>query len=409
MLKDTQPSDYVIDLRLGARTIGPAPPNKQQSYSGSNGLVYRCSFQEARFVLKVMWNVYGDQLTADLLCRFQEEVAVQTRLRDQHKRCDNVLSLLHHRTAQFFAGNFPGWPEGPDVLRMEKTLFVAAPFLPLDLQQLTRLRKEMRRVPPFFEDKGTFCVVLCFLILLLRKELWEIMRGMLCALRFLWKNLVSHRDVKSDNVMLKRENGCWIPVLIDLGTAIDWCSEGVRRENEPFMYTGGNPGGAAITHPPEILSTTRPVDRSKQDLYALGKMFGCIMTINPLSNDPKSGAPEWEQPVSLRTPSSQSFSSNRLDRQARFGDLPSCYHAKLRALVMDLVQPFGLRPGFPGVAERVGFRWWSRAPVSDAVHCGVLCLLSALKHKGIMLERRVIETILRLLDSNSLVQPWTDE
>ncbi len=159
--------------------------------------------------------------------------------------------------------------------------------------------------------------------------------------------------------MLKREHGQWIPIVIDFGTALDWRSD-KTRECPRFVYPGADRQGSPFIQPPEVLATVRDVNRSRQDVFAVGKLFGGLM-----SSDER-----WEQ-------------------QGMTGTLPDCYDARLHRLVLEFVQPFSSRPGF---------RWWSRVPVVDAVHLGVLCFLVALKRGKVGLQRDSIEAILTMIE-----------
>ena len=52
-----------------------------------------------------------------------------------------------------------------------------------------------------------------------RKQVVAIMEDLLRAVHYLHTRGIFHRDIKLDNIMLRRQNNSYRPVLIDLGMA----------------------------------------------------------------------------------------------------------------------------------------------------------------------------------------------
>ena len=94
-------------------------------------------------------------------------------------------------------------------------------------------------------------------------EAVTILRGLLAGIDTMHRHGLIHRDIKPDNIIFV--NGT--PKLSDPGLVI---SEG---ENATFA---GTPGFM----PPEMLTQETPADR-QSDLYALGKVFYCMVTGTP--------------------------------------------------------------------------------------------------------------------------------
>lgn len=95
------------------------------------------------------------------------------------------------------------------------------------------------------------------------EEAVTILRGLLAGIDAMHRSGLIHRDIKPDNIIFV--NGT--PKLSDPGLVI---SEG---EHATFA---GTPGFI----PPEMLAHETPADR-QSDLYALGKVFYCMVTGNP--------------------------------------------------------------------------------------------------------------------------------
>jgi serine/threonine protein kinase len=201
-------------------------------------------------VLKIMFNIYNLG-TKEIRAHSSQEYAILARLQREKAHCAHVVELLHHVKAAM-----PPLSELPDwdcTEAFDETEFVALPFLPLNLQQVLMQRKSARGVGPFFDHE----------------EVSQIGEGLLKAVRFLQKHGVVHRDLKPDNVMLTQRDGCWVPVLIDFGIALEFPrTRGFITNFIVGFCLGGNPSFL----PPEIrwAQPSMLLDYSKSDQFGVG-------------------------------------------------------------------------------------------------------------------------------------------
>jgi serine/threonine protein kinase len=133
-------------------------------------------------------------------------------------------------------------------------------------------------------------------------EIVQIATRLCDVLRHLHTNLVVHRDVKRDNILIDIPyitslpsllvNNSLLTVLIisyvglhsqanvvlgDFGEALDFRDSGLDDFKLPYPINGPSKGGAGIALAPEILSAqpgrVSVLDYSMNDIYALGRVM----------------------------------------------------------------------------------------------------------------------------------------
>ncbi len=166
------------------------------AFYGSFSALSLCQLKDNghRFVLKIVYNVHERDTTA-FLNHFTRDCMILARLQQDSVPCDNVVRQLGSMAeAMPERDMLPNWDCS---VPFKKAMFVAMPFLQLNLQQLIARRKEVRADGVFFEHE----------------EFIQIAHGLLTAVRHLQRQRVAHRDMKADNVMLKRHAGRWVAVV----------------------------------------------------------------------------------------------------------------------------------------------------------------------------------------------------
>jgi serine/threonine protein kinase len=94
-----------------------------------------------------------------------------------------------------------------------------------------------------------------------RKAVVSLMEGMLQGVHYLHSKGIFHRDIKLDNIMLRRDGNTYRPVIIDLGMAH-------YTENTNYLFDKcGSPGYIA----PEVF--TKGARDPKGDVFSLGVIF----------------------------------------------------------------------------------------------------------------------------------------
>lgn len=94
-----------------------------------------------------------------------------------------------------------------------------------------------------------------------RKVVASLMEDMLRGLHYLHSKGIFHRDIKLDNIMLRKEGKDYRPVIIDLGMAH-------YTNNSEYLFDKcGSPGYVA----PEVF--TQGAKDPKGDVFSLGVIF----------------------------------------------------------------------------------------------------------------------------------------
>ena len=94
-----------------------------------------------------------------------------------------------------------------------------------------------------------------------RKAVVSLMEGMLRGVHYLHSKGIFHRDIKLDNIMLRRDGNSYRPVIIDLGMAH-------YTENSNYLFDKcGSPGYIA----PEVF--IHGARNPKGDVFSLGVIF----------------------------------------------------------------------------------------------------------------------------------------
>ena len=94
-----------------------------------------------------------------------------------------------------------------------------------------------------------------------RKAVVSLMEGMLQGVHYLHSKGIFHRDIKLDNIMLRRNGNTYRPVIIDLGMAH-------YTKNTSYLFDKcGSPGYIA----PEVF--TKGARDPKGDVFSLGVIF----------------------------------------------------------------------------------------------------------------------------------------
>jgi serine/threonine protein kinase len=106
----------------------------------------------------------------------------------------------------------------------------------------------------------------------LNHKVRDLLEDLLPPLNHLFSSRMLHRDIKPDNVMVLRENGC--ARIIDLGS--------IASLDDRHSWGGG---GSMLFQPPEVLRNDHGcVLQPSQDLYALGVVLYqalCGITCHP--------------------------------------------------------------------------------------------------------------------------------
>jgi len=85
---------------------------------------------------------------------------------------------------------------------------------------------------------------------------------------------IIHRDIKPSNVMVKREDGRWVPIVTDFGLAH------VATAGPALTRTGQRLGTAAYMSPEQARGDTDTIDR-RSDVYGLGATMYELLTRRP--------------------------------------------------------------------------------------------------------------------------------
>lgn len=97
-----------------------------------------------------------------------------------------------------------------------------------------------------------------------RKNVLSILEDLLRAVHYLHSKGIIHRDIKLENIMLRKQHHSYRPVIIDLGLAH-------HAEQESFLFEKcGTPGYIA----PEIF--VYGAKHPKGDVFSLGAIFHAL-------------------------------------------------------------------------------------------------------------------------------------
>ncbi|MEM9836468.1 MAG: serine/threonine-protein kinase [Bacteroidota bacterium] len=108
-------------------------------------------------------------------------------------------------------------------------------------------------------------------------EKHRIIRGILEGIKYLHDQGIVHRDLKSQNILLDREDGVWVPKIIDFGLA---------RESGPNHLMSNSSIGISLAYAaPEQIQNRRI--RKNVDLWAVGvTVYRIIAGDLPFKKDP---------------------------------------------------------------------------------------------------------------------------
>ncbi len=120
----------------------------------------------------------------------------------------------------------------------------------------------------------------------------EILIRLLPVLEFVHSNRIVHRDIKPDNVIIRRSD--YAPILIDFGA--------VKETMGTIMTTGGSTKSSIVIGTPGFMPSEQSVGRPvfASDLYALGLTAVYLLTGKTpyeLENDPLTGELIWRNLV----------------------------------------------------------------------------------------------------------------
>jgi len=148
------------------------------------------------------------------------------------------------------------------------------PLYDMNLKQLISQRiKEKNNKPPFFD---------LFEFLFIAKQL-------ITAVNHLQKNNIVHRDLKYDNIFLKKNLKL---VLADFGCCFNFKENDINDFKIPYQFDGIPKGGCPSFLPPEIINTKFGknifLDYSKSDIFSTG-----IVLYLMLSGKDKNEKENW--------------------------------------------------------------------------------------------------------------------
>ena len=101
----------------------------------------------------------------------------------------------------------------------------------------------------------------------------DIIRKVSASLRYLHQHMMTHLDVKPENIMLLKDSGGWTPVLIDFGLSCHYGKNGTLTSKDvaPGTSKGYSPMEQYV---PGGVKTFTP----QADIYALGATLFCLLT-----------------------------------------------------------------------------------------------------------------------------------
>ena len=275
--------DFAVEERLG---------EKDDGFSGVCSRVYAASLLGHNVALKIQVSQMGGKagLHNDLLQeQFLREHKILERLNHP-----NIIGLLHHfyDDASALLGNSV----------REDAHILVMPLLEQSLLQQIQVRRNIGRQLPFFTNY----------------EIKDYGRQLLHAVRYLQNLQIVHRDLKTDNTLLRSasSDGGASLVICDFGMAIHLPSFTL-----PFSEKGFGVGGASSYLPPEITDAgpgrDTILDYSKADNWAVGRVLHTMLApleLKPYDND-------------------AGVKINQV-----YTDLPAIYDSKVRALVAGLLR-----------------------------------------------------------------------
>jgi serine/threonine protein kinase len=261
-------ADFEVRRKIGGKDIMPGGLQQTVTQHGVCSYVYEvvstrpAAAASGAFALKVMINMQGEQ-TMDLQDAYRSEYEL---LADARKlpRHPNITCVLHHFNDLATPDRLPGFDFDPQDVAARTTFLV----LPLcdggDLRALMKRRFQAGQHFSEAEVRSLFAEQLC------------------SAVAHLQLHGIAHRDIKADNLMLRRRGEGREPqlVLIDFGVCMNFREYGLDGFKLPFSFPcprGGAPGFLA----PEIV-TPRPgpgrfLDYAKNDDWACGFLLHAML------------------------------------------------------------------------------------------------------------------------------------
>lgn len=118
----------------------------------------------------------------------------------------------------------------------------------------------------------------------------EILLKLLPVLEYVHAYGIVHRDIKPDNIILRRGDG--VPVLIDFGA--------VKETMGTMMSASGSPTSSIVIGTPGFMPSEQSIGRPvyASDIYALGLTAIYLLTVKTpqeLGTDPLTGEIQWRQ------------------------------------------------------------------------------------------------------------------
>lgn len=156
---------------------------------------------------------------------------------------------------------------------------------------------------------------------LTKEDIRLIIRGILEGIAFLHRNQVIHRDMKSQNILINREDGVWTPKIIDFGLS--------RILNGEFTATNSAVGLTFAYAAPEQIRNQKIY--KNVDLWAIG-----VIIYRVIAGELPFQAARHEDSHSAQSQLELSQKITNLDLPEKLERLPEPYRSMIkRCLVID--------------------------------------------------------------------------
>ena len=188
------------------------------------------------------------------------------------------------------------------------------------LEQLGEENNQIPKLYAYFSESGNFYLVQEWIegVTLTQRvvqtgnlseeEVTKILVNLLPVLNYIHNRSIVHRDVKPDNIILRKTDG--LPVLIDFGAVKEAMTTVVKPGNAPWSQAIGTPG-----YMPSEQAAGRPLYSS--DLYSLGLTAVFLLTgksPQELITNQETGEILWRKAA----PNMHSHLATVIDKAVRF-------------------------------------------------------------------------------------------